>query len=163
MSRGMFKWISGSTRPYALRFLGVLLYLVFISQETLLAQDPAEKGLPFITNYYPKDFKALTQAWAVIESNEGIMYFGMQNTILEYDGVRWRKVPTDFKTTSNVIRAFGKDKDGTIYFGAIGDLGYFDTDSLGHTVGRSLLSSIPQEFQTFNDIWSIYCGADGVY
>jgi hypothetical protein len=87
----------------------------------LLAQKESESGLPFITNYLPKNYKALPQTWSVMEDNRGIMYFGVQGTILEYDGVKWRK--TAFKNNPGVIRALAKDGKGKIYYGAIGDFG----------------------------------------
>ena len=65
---------------------------IFLTPLLLLAQANPEKGLPFITNYSPKTFKALPQTWCIIEDGRGIMYFGVQAAILEYDGVKWRKV-----------------------------------------------------------------------
>jgi hypothetical protein len=35
------------------------------------AQSVAEKGLPFITNYSPKDYHAHPQNWAIIQDNRG--------------------------------------------------------------------------------------------
>src|SRR5258705_463146 len=55
------------------------------------AQSESEKGLPFITNYSPKSYKAFPQVWSILEDESGIMYFGSQNDLLEYDGVKWRK------------------------------------------------------------------------
>ena len=66
-------------------FIAFLLY-PFISD----AQN--EKGLPFITNYSPKTYNALPQTWCAQEDYRGIMYFGIQNYILEFDGVKWKKI-----------------------------------------------------------------------
>src|SRR4030095_3637974 len=125
------------------------------------AQADAEKGLPFITNYSPKSYKALPQTWAVIEDNRGIMYFGVQNGILEYDGVKWRKVA--FKKPIAIAWVMTKDKKGRIYYGAIGDFGYLDHDSLGQTVGFSLLDYVPKEFRNFFDVWTIHVADEGIY
>jgi hypothetical protein len=83
-------------------FLLLLLSLLFLPTAFLFAQNESEKGLPFITNYLPKDYKALPQTWSVTEDDRGIMYFGVQGGILEYDGVKWRKVI--FKTLPAVVR-----------------------------------------------------------
>jgi hypothetical protein len=124
-------------------------------------QNEAEKGLPFITNYLPKNYKALPQTWCVAEDNRGIMYFGIQNGILEYDGVKWRKVI--FKNMPVVTRALVKDKRGRIYYGAIGDFGYLAQDSLGQTTGISLLQHVPAQYRNFFDVWTIHVAGEGIY
>src|SRR5215208_2797820 len=132
------------TRKKLFSFL--ILYL--LSTQVSRAQDPSEKGLPFINNYLPKNYKALPQTWCVMEDDRGLMYFGIQNGILEYDGVKWRKVI--FKNNlPSVVRAMAKDKKGRIYYGAIGDFGYLDKDSIGQTIGISLLNKIPSTFRNF--------------
>ena len=122
-----------------------------MSTQVSRAQDPSEKGLPFITNYLPKNYKALPQTWCVMEDDRGLMYFGVQNGILEYDGVKWRKVI--FKDNlPAVVRTMAKDKNGKIYYGAIGDFGYLGKDSIGQTIGISLLNKIPPSLRNFYDI-----------
>jgi hypothetical protein len=125
------------------------------------AQDASEKGLPFITNYLPKNYKALPQTWCVMEDNQGIMYFGIQNGILEYDGVKWRKIK--FEKIPPLVRAMAKDKNGTIYYGAIGDFGYLVHDSLGQTVAKSLVDFVPKQFRNFYDVWTIHVASEGIY
>ena len=71
------------------------------------AQAVSEKGLPFITNYPIKDYQAHPQNWAIIEDNRGIMYFGNSICLLEYDGVKWRKLNFGNNT---LIRSLAKDK-----------------------------------------------------
>src|SRR5436190_14781211 len=136
--------------------------LLLLSLLQVSAQDQSEKGLPFITNYTAKTYKALPQTWCVQEDNRGIMYFGIQNYILEYDGVKWRKIIAG-TNTSTVVRSMTKNKDGIIYFGAYSDLGYFDKDSLGQTTARSLLNLIPEANRDFLDIWSAYSAENNVY
>src|SRR5215467_9323009 len=80
------------------------------------AQSETEKGLPFITNYAAKTFKALPQAWSVQEDDRGVMYFGIQNYLLEYNGVKWRKLSVG-NSASSVVRSLTKDKNGVIYYG----------------------------------------------
>jgi signal transduction histidine kinase/CheY-like chemotaxis protein/ligand-binding sensor domain-containing protein len=126
------------------------------------AQQDVERGLPFITNYTPKMFNAPPQMWAVIEDNRGIMYFGAQNSVLEYDGVAWRKVIFEGKAPA-ASRAFAKDSSGKIYYSGTGDFGYFQSDKYGNTHGISMLKLIPEKYRNFFDIWSIHVGKDGVY
>src|SRR5215203_753658 len=60
-----------------------IIVLHFISAILLFptiikGQSESEKGLPFITNYSPKIYKAFPQIWSVLEDESGIMYFGTQ-------------------------------------------------------------------------------------
>src|SRR5688572_3772933 len=118
-TRGLF--LSG----FACFLFKVSMVILFLPV-TVTAQPGTEKGLPFITNYLPKTYKALPQTWCIMEDDRGIMYFGVQNYILEYDGVKWRKIKIPSPSSSSVVRSMSKFKDGTIYYGAYGDLGYID-------------------------------------
>ena len=140
-----------------LSFFGLLFPLL------LVAQTDSEKGLPFITNYTAKTFKALPQAWCVQEDDRGMMYFGIQNYILEYDGVKWRKIVPTKTSAATVVRSMTKNKNGLIYYGGYGDLGYLEKDSLGQTGTKSLLESIPKENRDFLDIWSSYATENSIY
>src|SRR5215204_3652688 len=126
------------------------------------AQSESEKGLPFITNYSAKTYKALPQTWCVQEDDRGMMYFGIQNYILEYDGVKWRKILFS-SSTANVVRSMTKNKNGVIYYGGYGDLGYLEADSLGQTQPKSLLELVPQENRDFLDVWSSYTTDNSIY
>ena len=83
-------------------FLPVLIGLLLLPASFLFAQEESEKGLPFITNYLPKDYKALPQTWSVIEDNRGIMYFGIQNGILECHFERHLCLTDSFRTDFSI-------------------------------------------------------------
>src|SRR6186713_2495686 len=103
--------------------LFILGYLL-LPASFLLAQNGSEKGLPFIVNYSPKTFNGASQVWSVQEDDRGIMYFGSQNCVLEYDGNKWAKIKFNSNASgSGSVRTMAKDKDGTIYLGTLGDLG----------------------------------------
>ena len=135
---------------------------IFLTPLLLLAQANPEKGLPFITNYSPKTFKALPQTWCIIEDGRGIMYFGVQAAILEYDGVKWRKVIFNGPPPP-VVRSFARSKNGTIYYGASGDFGYLLQDSVGQTRAISLRQSIPEAYRNFFDVWTIHISGSDIY
>jgi len=141
-----------------------LLCIFFIS--TFLfssAQSESEKGLPFITNYEAKTYQAFPQTWSVQEDNRGIMYFGIDRNILEYDGIKWRLIDFSTNSTSTLVRTLTKDKNGVIYYGAYGDVGYLGKDSLGQTITKSLLNEVPKDNQNFLDVWSAYAADPGIY
>ena len=154
-------FFSNPGKLFFLKFAGILLLSCFFF--IVSAQTDSETGLPFITNYSAKTFKALPQIWCVQEDGQGIMYFGAQNYILQYDGVKWRKIGFKINSASTVVRSMTKNKNGVIYYGAYGDLGYLTNDSLGQTITKSLLDLIPPENRNFLDIWSAYATDNSVY
>lgn len=139
-----------------------ILQILFMLQLPAQTDNTAETGLPFITNYTPKQFHAPPQMWAAIEDNRGIMYFGAQAALLEYDGITWRRVKFDGKPPS-VIRSLAKDKSGKIYYGSAGDFGYLNYDSSGYTHAVPMIDLVPKENRDFFDVWTIHIASDGVY
>jgi signal transduction histidine kinase len=139
----------------------IICYLVFQFSLHATAQSSAEKGLPFITNYSPKDYHAHPQNWAIIQDRSGIMYFGNSVCLLEYDGVKWRKLTSGDNNT--LVRSLARDKQGRIYFGSYAEFGYLAPDSLGQMRLQSLIKYIPQEDRNFTDIFSINVTDDGIY
>ena len=148
-------------RPASL--LATVGFFSLLFSSLAIAQTDSEKGLPFITNYAAKTFKALPQAWSVQEDNRGIMYFGIQNYILEYDGLKWRKITTSQSAATTIVRTLTKNKNGLIYYGGYGDFGYLEQDSMGQTRTKSLLGLIPKENRDFLDIWSSYNTDNSIY
>ena len=140
-----------------------LLSIVFaMTFFTTSAQNESEKGFPFITNYEPKNIPLLGQTWSVVQGNDGVMYFGSITGIVQYDGVKWQKLAFS-SGVSFISRALIKDSKGTIYYGASGDFGYLGKDSLGRTIGISLLKYVPKVYRNFFDIWSVCASPEGIY
>ena len=117
-------------------------------------------GRPAIMNYLSSDYDGSNYNWAVIQDDRGIMYFGNNGGIMEYDGVEWRKI--NF-ANNNSCRCLAKDEEGRIYAGGIGDFGYLEPDSLGQTHFVSLLDKIPEEYRIFSDVWEAYVDSRNVY
>lgn len=140
----------------------LLSLFLFATFHLASAQNEAEKGMPFVTNYEPKNISLIGQTWSVMQDNDGIMYFGTINGIIEYDGVRWDRVLFD-SIPPLTVRSLTRDNNGTIYYGGTSDFGYLTKDSLGRTKGVSLLKFVPGEYRNFFDIWSSYATPEGVY
>lgn len=81
----------------------------------------SEAGYPFITRYSPEDYGAETQNWAIIQDARGVVYFGNNAGVLEFDSRNWRLIPTAGK---EAVRSLAIDERGRIYVGALGDIGY---------------------------------------
>lgn len=136
--------------------LCIFFFMGFFLFTETPAQINASKGLPTITTYSPRDYKGHNQIWSIIQDDRGWMYFGTSAGIIEYDGVNWNKLKFPLNSTSLSNRAFFKDVDGKVYYGALGDFGYMELDSLGNTVLISLVPFLPKEEKIFNDIWTIH-------
>jgi len=95
--------------------------------------------------------------------NAGIIYFGVKEYMLEYDGIKWRKIPIKNNEGTSAIRSMAKHKDGLIYYWAFGDVGYLDYDSLGQKQTYSLRDFIPAANRDFLDVWTIYAGESSIY
>ena len=106
---------------------------------------------PFIRNFSPEAYKASGQNWAIVQNNQGIMYFANNIGVLEYDGTNWRVISTPRRARSLCI-----DSMGVIYVGLETDFGYLQSDSTGRLHYISLKDKIPKEHQDVNQIWNIY-------
>lgn len=137
-----------------LRLLPALLGALVLSSpafsQTLL-------GTPQIHNYSVRATQGGSQVWNVIQDRRGVLFFGMQNSILEYDGVTWRRMPIP----SAVIRSFAMDASGKIWVGAHATFGYLEPDDHGTLQFVSLLDKIPPEDRHFTDVWQILITPQG--
>jgi serine phosphatase RsbU (regulator of sigma subunit)/ligand-binding sensor domain-containing protein len=138
--------------------LVIIYYCFFVS--TIVPQSNLERGNQFIINYTPKEYGANQQIWNINQDEKGILYFGNQKGLLEFDGVGWRVYPIPNKS---VVRSIAISKDGKIYVGAQGDLGYFQADSLGRLIFHSLIEFVPKDKRNFSDVWNTFVSNGKVY
>ena len=138
----------------------ILALLAFTLNITIYGQ--ANKfGIPFIKNYAPKDYDGAAQNWAAIQDKRGVMYFGNNDDgVLEFDGNSWRKIDIPNKS---IVRSFAIDEKGTIYVGAVGEIGYLTPDKSGKLYYQSLLPLIDSTAAKFEDIFKTYYYGKSVY
>ena len=142
-----------------IRLIFLIIYLFFLP-EAIIPQNYSESGFQSIINYSPKEYNAHRQNWAIIQNESGIMYFGNNSGLLEFDGVGWRLYHLPNKAT---IRSLANGDSGKIYVGAKGDLGYFLSDSLGRLSFHSLMEFVPEDKRDFSDVWQTYVSNGNVY
>jgi signal transduction histidine kinase/CheY-like chemotaxis protein len=138
-----------------------LLALVLLALAPLCwAQSPDEVGMPVLRNYSPREYGSIDPSvWCVLQDRRGVVYFGIGNTVVEYDGVTWRKIPVPSAT----IRSLAMDDQGKIWVGAVGDFGYLQPDANGTLQYQSLLENIPPEQRNFNDVWQTLTTPQGIF
>jgi signal transduction histidine kinase/DNA-binding response OmpR family regulator len=122
-------------------------FLLFFAYAQNQAVKP-EIGMPLLRNYTPKDYNGTSQVFAMIQDRRGVLYFGNESNLLEYDGAAWRKVPIPGTSRSLAI-----DSAGTIWVASIAEFGYLAPDPNGSLQYVSLLEKIPTEHRkAFSDV-----------
>jgi len=131
---------------------------------------PHELGKPYLTNWLPKDYGAHAQNWAIAQDDRGVMYFGNNSGVLEFDGVSWRLL--EFGNNS-FARSLAIADDGKLYVGGKGEFGYFAPVHESVKDGKakktfkrpfvSLLKYLQPEDREFTDVWNIAISSQGVF
>lgn len=117
-------------------------------------------GVAFLRNYPPQEYHAAPQNWAVTQAPNGVMFFGNNEGVLEYDGANWRVLRTQNQTT---LRSLAVTPEGVIFLGARGELGYLVPNETGRLEVRSLLNFLPENNRDFSDVWTAFAIGDAVY
>jgi len=131
---------------FIIRTLVLLISLI----STILSAQIKKIGVPFITNYNPKTYKAASENWDLLQDSSGMMFFANHFGIMQFDGVRWSIVSQP--ENRSMIRSLAIDKNNTIYVGAQGEFGYTLKLANGQYKYTSLLKLIPEGAKNFGDV-----------
>ena len=116
--------------------------------------------MPVLENYSTKEVGLYPETWTALQDRRGVMYFGISGgTILEFDGVTWRKI----FTPSSVLRSMVMDDSGKIWVGAAADFGYLDPDASGTQHFVSILDKVPPGDRGFTSVWQTLVTPQGVF
>ncbi len=139
------------TRQFTIYFT---LFFLLLSV-ALKAQEyrQHEIGTPFIRNYPPREYKAFSQNWAIVQDTRGVMYFANGDGVLEYDGVNWRLIRIK---NNYMVSCLSIDDNGVIWVGSINELGYLAPDHRGLMHYVSLSHLIEESKMDFGYIYNIY-------
>ena len=124
-----------------------LLAVILLSFCQLNAQD----FTPVVTNFSKIDYHASNQNWALGQSDDGIMYFGNNQGLLQYDGSSWElhRIPQNKIVRSILVR--GK----CIYVGSFEEFGYFEKNNTGQLIYTSLSKKLEGYEMKNDEIWTI--------
>jgi signal transduction histidine kinase/DNA-binding NarL/FixJ family response regulator len=111
----------------------------------------SELGRPLVRTFTRSDHKAHAQFFAPFQSPEGLMYFGNQLAVMEYDGRTWRvlRVPLPF------TRALARGPGGDLYLGDEEQLGVLARPDSGEPRYTSLLDLLPADAKPFGFVRDI--------
>ncbi len=125
-----------------IRYLSLMLCCLSLSVD-------ASKYL--IENYDLSDSQSISgSVWAMVQAENGVLYFGSDNGISTFDGVRWEYM----EGLPVSVRSLFIDSSGQIYYGGIEDFGLLKHDIRKGLYPISLKDKLERTFD-FSDIWSI--------
>ena len=116
-------------------------------------------GIPFIKNYSPRTYNADEFNWSIAKDHRGVMYFGNNEYILEYDGQNWSRIAMPGQ---DYVVSLAAGHDGTIYAGGVNDFGHLVIDSLGQLEYKSLAGLIDGDVD-ITRVWKIYSQDQLIY
>ncbi|MCC6462257.1 MAG: hypothetical protein IT260_17450, partial [Saprospiraceae bacterium] len=139
-----------------------ILLLVFVHfglPEIMVAQS-VNLGSPPVLNFSKKNYQAGTQVWDIAQDAKGVMWFGNNEGLLEFDGKHWRLHPLANRT---IVRSVRAGAGGRIYAGGQDEFGYFAPTPNGGLAYHSLKQLLPAAEQRLGDVWNIMVCPEGVF
>lgn len=136
-------------------FLLIVLFPVFAVAQTL-----NEKGVLNIRNYSPQEYGAHAQNLCIVQDKRGVMYFGNNSGVLEYDGTYWNLIDI---SSGKSVTSLGVDSTGKVYVGADEEIGYLAPSGNGKLTYHSFLPLLPEYVNELGRIVGIYADREGVY
>ncbi|UJH90605.1 LuxR C-terminal-related transcriptional regulator [Antarcticibacterium sp. 1MA-6-2] len=131
-------------------FLKKLFYLNFalavIYSSCGLAQD-----LPPIQNFGPLDYSGEYQNWAITQSHSKKIYVANHTSLMEYDGVRWKKYKLPLETIIRSVHAVGE----RIYMGCYEEFGYWARNQKGILEYTSISNKFKSQILDNEEFWDI--------
>jgi signal transduction histidine kinase/CheY-like chemotaxis protein len=112
-----------SSRIVLLRLALATLAAIFLVTQCCKGQTYFELGHPLYQFFSTRDYGGDNQNWKAIQDRNGLMFFGNNNYVLDYDGQRWEHIPVP---GGLAIYGLALDAAGTIWVGG--------TDKLGNLV-----------------------------
>ncbi|NOU19955.1 MAG: hypothetical protein HOO91_20540 [Bacteroidales bacterium] len=114
-------------------------------------------GLPGIHNFNRSEYLGGTQNWSVAQAPNGMIYFGNNNGLIEYDGAHWN-VYNDMGIVNRSLCIDGK----RIYVGGFNKLGYYEEETEGILKYHSLIPLLNNRINDFDEIWRIHKTSFGI-
>ncbi len=135
-----------------------ILWLLLFGLQALHAQKIAEKGVPWIDNYSPAQYKNHGKIWDIASAKNGIIYMAGNAGLLEYDGQTWNQ----FKGSEGYTRSLSVVNDSFIYSGSDLDFGVWNKNKYGQFVYTSLYPFSKNPNEENEEFWDVFCIKDYV-
>lgn len=132
--------------------LTIIIYFLVYNYVNAQFENPLIiQSVPLKEHFDSNDYNGGIQNWAFDQNSDGILYVANNDGLLEFDGGQWKKYEVPFSTR---LRAVKVDKQGRIFVGGQGQIGYF-TKTKNDLVFISLLKYLPIDKQDIAETWKI--------
>ena len=115
----------------------------------------------FVKNYSRNDYKAGSQNWQIIQTDNHWMYFANKTGVLEYNGKIWNHYP--LRNNMDVRSLLYSPKTKRIYVGGINETGYLDLSFLGKKQYFPIDFPYNNPELNLGNVWKIYEMDNAVY
>ena len=115
---------------------------------------------PLIINFSKTQYGAANKNWSISEDEHGILYFGNDIGLLEFDGIEWKlnKLPK-----AEVVRSVYAVSNNEIYTGGYEEFGKWSRQPDGELTYTSLSKELPTDNWQNDDIWRILPQGESIY
>ncbi|MEM7371996.1 MAG: ATP-binding protein [Bacteroidota bacterium] len=143
----------------------LLLFVCLFASSDLLGQSPDPvpyigPGAPVIQYVSPLDYQASPLNHEIIQANNGILYIGNHDGILEFDGAVWRLIELPNRSQ---VKSLAINAEGTIYVGGESELGFLVSDSTGQMQYQSLLAEVPEANRDFGTVQRVVAASNRIF
>ncbi len=115
---------------------------------------------PVIINFTKSNYGAANKNWSISRDDHGMMYFGNDIGLLEFDGLEWK---LNRLAKAQVVRSVYAASYQTIFTGGYEEFGRWDRQPGGELKYTSLSSGFPADTWSNDDIWRIFPQGDNIY
>jgi signal transduction histidine kinase/CheY-like chemotaxis protein len=116
----------------------------------------ANGGSPIVATFTQESTEANLIAWNAVQDETGVIHFG-GHELLSYDGQRWT---TTAIAATYAIRALDLDRQGRLWAGAVGELGWFNRSPDGWSF-QSLRQHLPFDASQLGPVWQVFAEGNG--
>ena len=135
----------------------LIVLIIFFS---LSVRCYAVNTKPYVINIYKERYLASNKNWSIGQDTQGVMYFGNDVGLLEFDGIEWS---LNQLRNSKIVRSIAVLSNETVFTGSYEEFGRWDRDISGRLVYTSLSESLDKSLFRNNDFWKIWIVGNSVY
>lgn len=158
ITKATFGWRSEKKRIFILHILFLGLFSFEAISFQIADSSIASKSDSIVFHEFDGSlYRASSYNYRVVEDEDGVLYFGNENGMLEFDGTNW-----DLHQKPNFARIQNLKIIGDkIYTLGAGDIGYFQRNSLGRMKYHSLNDKLDEEEMPY--AWFILENKGSIY
>lgn len=141
--------------PLLIAMMKIVLFILYVSL-SIECYSGGKLGIPNIDYYNRRGYGGGTQNWKISQAPDGLIYFANNEGVLQFDGVRWRKLVAGETPVSRSVLC----DQNRIYVGGVNNAGfYLKNDSL-QTIFKPFVHEGKED--GYDDFWDIHVVANQV-